>query len=139
MSLHNIDVDFGSIYSNSSRTNGERLWQFSYTINEQKVLIFLKGTDSGINEKCKSILKHFLDYYPYFLEKVKNLLNDCENSNLHTMYFKNDKFAIETISIIDEEYDVVMISSCENYLLNTLVHDLNIIDFYFEDISHKNK
>ena len=139
MSLHKIDVDFGLVYSNSNRTNGERLWQFTHLINDQSVLIYMQGSENGINEKCKSILNHFLDYYLYFLENVKDLLQNCDKSNPYITHFEDGKYAIQTINIIDEEYDVVLISSCQNYLLNTLVHDLNIIDFYFEDISHKNK
>lgn len=127
------DKEFGAIYSNSKRSDG-RLWYFNVLHNHENIEVFMSGSESHLNPIYKQYLIDFLNNYNIFLSELKSELIDYIKEVKEAEVFLNNSFSINTISIWNSEFDVVLKSQCNNYNLNITMESLSISDIYLESI-----
>lgn len=91
------------------------MWNFTSSVQDQSVEVFIEGTEKKIHSINKDILKRFLQNSHLFEQNLENELNRRTSENNFLYYFRNQSYTYSTISIWSHTYDITLLSANRQY------------------------
>lgn len=128
-----FDLDFGVIQRNYKKSN-RILWSFTIYINENLVKVFMEGSEKGLNIKYKDTFKIFLENYPNVINNLKKYISKLESNTNDFNFFLSNEFLIEYISVLSDNYDVILVNSSKDTELTVNLSGLEIVDAFIEKV-----